>query len=298
LSDTGSLKIILTDRMNASSTSYGQSYMSGFINLLVVVIALVIFYYSFQFFFGEATQSSYTVEPGKLTANQGVKIYANQAQIYEGGEYSVNMWLYISGWKTNQGTRKHVFELGGSNFSTLLVALGAYKNSLSVRVSTKGNSGVDASGNDASGNKMPHAQGQGQGQGGEVLLDAATLSSFFKPLSMDDGLLNVQPSCDIEEIDLQRWTQVSVVINGRTCDVYMDGKLARSCVLPHFYKVDPTGQSVKLIDRAGFDGYISQVKTFNYALTPNVIYQSYMAGPSGSNLDAWAYLKSFFGPPN
>jgi len=276
--------------MNASSTGYGQSYLSGFINLLVVVIALVIFYYSFQFFFGGATQSSSMVESGKITANQGVKIYANQAQIYEGGEYSVNMWLYISGWKTNQGTRKHVFELGGSNFSTLLVALGAYKNSLSVRVSTKGNSGVDASGNDASGNRMMHTQGQG----GEVLLDTATLTSFFKPLSMDDGLLNVQPSCDIEEIDLQRWTQVTIVINGRTCDVYMDGKLARSCVLPHFYKVDPTGHSVKLVDRAGFDGYLSQVNTFNYALTPNVIYQLYMSGPSGSNLDAWEYFKSFF----
>jgi len=276
--------------MNASSTSYGQSYLSGFINLLVVVIALVIFYYSFQFFFGGATQGSSMVESGKITANQGVKIYANQAQIYEGGEYSVNMWLYISGWKTNQGTRKHVFELGGTNFSTLLVALGAYKNSLSVRVSTKGNSGVDASGNDASGNHMPHPSAQS----GEVLLDAATLASFFKPLSMDDGLLNVQPSCDIEEIDLQRWTQVTIVINGRTCDVYMDGKLARSCVLPHFYKVDPTGHSVKLVDRAGFDGYVSQVNTFNYALTPNVIYQSYMAGPSGSNLDALAYFKSFF----
>jgi len=280
--------------MNASSTSYGQSYLSGFINLLVVVIALVIFYYSFQFFFGGATQGSSMVESGKITANQGVKIYANQAQIYEGGEYSVNMWLYISGWKTNQGTRKHVFELGGLNFATLLVALGAYKNSLSVRVSTKGNSGVDASGNDASGNNMPQAQGQG----GEVLLDASTMANFFKPLSMDDGLLNVQPTCDIEEIDLQRWTQVTVVINGRTCDVYIDGKLARSCVLPHFYKVDPTGQSVKLVDRAGFDGYVSQVNTFNYVLTPNVIYQSYMAGPSGSNLDAWVFFKSFFAPPS
>lgn len=280
--------------MNTSSSSYGQSYLSGFINLLVVVIALVILYYSFQFFFGRDAQNSNMIEAGKITANQGVKIYKNHAQIYEGGEYSVNMWLYISGWKTNQGTRKHVFELGGTNFATLLVALGAYKNSLSVRVSTKGNSGVDASGNDASGNRML----QTQGQGGEVLLDAATLTSFFKPLSMDDGLLNMQPVCDIEEIDLQRWTQVTVVINGRTCDVYMDGKLARSCVLPHFYKVDPTGQSVKVVDRAGFDGYVSRVNTFNYALTPNVIYQSYMAGPSGTNLDAWEYFKSFFAPPS
>jgi hypothetical protein len=90
---------------------------------------------------------------------------------------------------------------------------------------------------------------------------------------MDDDLLDVQPGCDIE-IDLQRWTQVTVVINGRTCDVYMDGKLARSCVLPHLLQ----GGSYRSLSEVNGNqqyrlrnGYVSQVKkSFNYALTPNV----------------------------
>jgi hypothetical protein len=246
--------------------------LTGFINLLVVVIALVIVYYSFGFFYGTSTSNGVTVESGKISANQGVKKYVKPAQIYEGGEYSVNFWVYVSGWTYKQGTRKHVLEVGGTNFATLLVALGSTKNSLSVRVDTR-----DASGSSVNG----------------IGLTNADKELFFKPLQ-SDGALTVQPMCDIDEIDMQRWIQVTVCINGRTCDVYMDGKLARSCVLPSFYKVDPTGQSVTLVDRGGFDGYVSRVSTYNYSLNPSAVYGMYQAGPTGASLDPWAYFSGLF----
>jgi len=260
--------------------------LTGFINLLVVVIALVIVYYSFGFFYGTSTSNGVTVESGKLSANQGVKKYTNQAQIYEGGEYSVNFWVYVSGWSYKQGTRKHVLELGGTNFATLLVALGSTKNSLSVRVNTKDASGSSVNGigltNDASGSSV-----------NGIGLTNADKELFFKPLQ-SDGALTVQPMCDIDEIDMQRWIQVTVCINGRTCDVYLDGKLARSCVLPSFYKVDPTDQSVTVVDRGGFDGYVSGVSTYNYSLNPSAIYEMYQAGPTGASLDPWAYFTGLF----
>lgn len=250
--------------------------LSGFINLLVVVIALIIVYYSFGFFYGTSTSSGVIVQSEKISANQGLKKYTNQAKIYEGGEYSVNFWMYVSGWNYKQGTRKHVIEVGGNNFATILVALGAFKNSLNVRVDTKDASGAAVDG---------------------IGLTNADKEALFKPLQSDTAL-TVQPMCDIDEIDLQRWIQVTVCINGRTCDVYIDGKLARSCVLPSFFKVDPTGQSVTVLDRGGFDGYLSQVSTYNYSLNPSTVYSMYMAGPSGSSLDPWAYFTGLFQKQN
>lgn len=250
--------------------------LSGFVNLVLVVTALVIVYYSFGFFYGTTTSSGVMVESGKISANQGMKSYTNQAQIYEGGEYSVNFWMYVSGWNYKQGTAKHVLEVGGTNFATLLVALGAYKNSLSVRVDTK-----DASGGSVAG----------------IGLTNADKETLFKPLQSDTAL-TIQPMCDIDEIDLQRWIQVTVCINGRTCDVYIDGKLARSCVLPSFFKVDSTGQSVKVVDRGGFDGYVSQVSTYNYSLNPSNVYSMYQSGPNGSSLDPWSYFTGLFQKQN
>jgi len=251
--------------------------VSGFVTLLLVVIALLIIYYGFIFFYGTSTDKGVVIEPSQVTANQGVKAYTNQAPIYEGGEYSVNLWVYIGGWNYKQGTRKHILQLGGTNFATLLLAFGSYTNSLSVRVDT-----VDASGTrlDMSG----------------IGLKSTDITNFFKPLTPDTSLDN-ESTCDISKIDMQRWIQVTVVLNGKTCDVYIDGKLERSCVLPSYYKVDPTGQSVKLVDRGGFDGYVSSVSTYNYSLNPAKIYNMYMAGPSGPVSNIWGYFASFFTTP-
>lgn len=282
---------------NVSKRSGGL--MSGFINLFIVIIGLVVLYYGFKFFYGTASDNSVVVESGKLIANQGNKIYTNQAPIYEGGEYSVSFWMYISGWKTKQGTRKHIMQIGGSNFATILIALGAFKNSLSVRVDTSPVAITDASGShgaaghDISGyNWGPIASGTSGIA--TTALSGGDIAAFFTPLSMDDGMAQTHPMCDIDEIDLQRWVHITVVLNGRTCDIYMDGKLNRSCVLPSFYRVDPTGQSVSVADRGGFDGYIGNIGTYNYALTPDAIYRTYMAGPTGGSTDPWSYLTGLF----
>jgi hypothetical protein len=256
-----------------SYSSNNGAVLSGFINLLVIVIALVVIYYMYQFFFGTSMLNSVVIESGKITANQGLKTYSKQAKIYEGGEYTVNLWVYISGWNYLQGTPKHIFELGGTNFSSLLIALGGYKNTLSVRVDA-----VDASGT-ALGNVA----------GG---LTSSQVAALFKPLSVNAP--DTSKQCDIDEIDLQRWIQLTVVLNGNVCDVYMDGKLVRSCVLPSYYRVDSTGQMVKVVDRGGFDGYVSQISTYNYALNPTSIYNMYMSGPSSAASDAWSYFTSFF----
>ena len=251
-------------------SSTNGAVLSGFINLLVIIIGLIVLYYSYQFLFGTSMLNSVTIEPGKITANQGLKTYTNQAKLYEGGEYTVNLWVYISGWAQLRGTRKHVFEIGGTQFSTLLISLGGQKNSLSVRVDA-----VDASGNP-----------MGSNTGG---LAASQINQLFTPFASD-----ISAPCDIDEIDLQRWIQISVVLNGNVCDVYMDGKLVRSCVLASYFRVDTTGQIVKLVDRGGFDGYVSQVSTYNYALHPTSIYNMYMSGPSSTVTDVWSYFVSLF----
>jgi hypothetical protein len=100
---------------------------------------------------------------------------------------------------------------------------------------------------------------------------------------MDDSLLNPTQMCDIPVIDMQRWVNITVVLSGRTIDVYMDGKLARSCISPSYYKVDPTGVKLKIAERGGFDGYINGVSMFNYPISPADVYRIYQAGPTGKS---------------
>jgi hypothetical protein len=93
--------------------------------------------------------------------------------------------------------------------------------------------------------------------------------------------------CDIMDIDTQRWLNVVISVNGRIMDVYMDGKLARSCILPNIIKTSPNEtkqQTLKLFPTPNhFNGFVSGVKVFNYAVTPDVIYGHYQAGPYSSS---------------
>ena len=48
----------------------------------------------------------------------------------------------------------------------------------------------------------------------------------------------VQYVCDVPNIAIQRWVQVGVVLQNRTLDVYINGKLARSGILQGIPKMN------------------------------------------------------------
>ena len=78
---------------------------------------------------------------------------------------------------------------------------------------------------------------------------------------------------------MQRWVNVVVAVNGKTVDVYIDGKLQRSCVLPNPFKVDSTGYTGYLLEKGGFAGKISTTSMYDTALNPEMVYKNYIAGP-------------------
>jgi hypothetical protein len=118
---------------------------------------------------------------------------------------------------------------------------------------------------------------------------------MFGVMASDDSLLTAPPVCDIPEIDLQRWTMVTVVLSGKKVDVYIDGKLTRSCSTPSYFKVDPTiGLKVNVADRGGFDGYIGNTIVGSYSMNPEEIYKTYLSGPNGVSLDPLSWIASIF----
>jgi hypothetical protein len=208
---------------------------------------------------------------------------------FEGGEYSVNTWVYINSFNTNLNTPKHVLEIKGENFSTLLIALGAMNNTLIVRTH---NENV-VSGFQSGGGSPPPGRGSPPPSEGPVQgsLAASDVDSIFSYGYTTDS---PPPICDLPQVDLQRWTMITVVLSGRTTDVYLDGKLSRSCTSPSYYRVDPTGVTMNLLDRGGFDGYIGNTSSGAYTMNPDEIYRAYLGGPNGSSMNVISWFLSLF----
>ena len=83
--------------------------------------------------------------------------------------------------------------------------------------------------------------------------------------------------CDIKNIPLQKWVHIGYVLNNRTVDMYIDGKLERSCVLRGVPKLNDSDLIV--CDNNGFFGKISNLVYYKYALKPEDIHNLYSSGP-------------------
>lgn len=279
-----------------------QSAVNILITAAVVVGALVAVYYLYGYLYGVTGLQTTSLLGREVPANRVLTDIPNPPQIYEGGDYTVSLWLYVNSYNINRNRRKHILQLGGSNFTTLLVALGAFKNNLIVRThSREADAAYTAAAQDNSGNKAglttPNSADATRTDGS---LSTADVTAFFKPMAMDDSLLDSSPICDLPEIDLQRWTNVTIVLSGRVIDVYLDGKLARSCVSKSYFKVDPTGVKLKMLERPGsdgepgFDGHLSNVSASNFALSPSDIYRIYANGPFGKATDVLSWAGGLF----
>lgn len=241
--------------------------------------------------------------------------------ITEGGEFTVSFWIYISSYNTiNLGKRKHIFEIYGNQFSTLLVALGARTPTLLVRLHTA--EALDSSGNnwgltDCSGTAVTRPGSRltdcsGVKLGFQELTDknlmntmkdntlyTSQINDFFKANIVVDenNLIDSTSTCDYKSLELSTWNNVSLVMNSKTLEIYLNGKLVKSCVYHSYFKVDNTGLKVSYLQQsAGFDGYLSRIQVFNTVLNPDEIYKNYLQGPDGKSItsDPLSFLKYIF----
>lgn len=93
----------------------------------------------------------------------------------------------------------------------------------------------------------------------------------------------INHTCTIDNIPLQRWVNVIVSLNGRTMDVYINGKLTRTCVLPGVAKVNPTA-SVNITPGGGFSGWTSETTYRPNSINPQEAWNIYAQGFGGNML--------------
>jgi len=296
---------------------YGLHFLMYGATLLAIVGFIYVIY---KYIYSASGSVSNVLLSGKISAS-GVGtpngVYDLKIpNIYEGGEFSTNFWIYITSYATNMGQRKHLLEIGHSstnstvnNFSTMLISLGATTPTLLIRTHTQPNDSRVPGDNygitDCSGGNVDCSGGNGKMKGFQQLTDhnlvkgntmmdntlyVQDIATFFTPydacgnfIDENSTAFNSPNTCDVKELSMQKWINICTVMNGKTLDVYLDGKLVKTCVYNNYYKVDSTGTVASYLQYGGFDGYFSQLQIVNSSLTPDDIYKMYLAGPSGSS---------------
>jgi hypothetical protein len=90
-----------------------------------------------------------------------------------------------------------------------------------------------------------------------------------------DNVTSVVPTMPI-----QSWTNIALDVNGRAIDIYINGKMIQSSLLPYVPK--PLKSDILLTPEPGFSGWTSNLQFYPYSLGPKEIENIYKRGYTGS----------------
>lgn len=303
--------------MNASTNAKNSSSgtVRNVVGVIIFILVCVGLYYLYKFLYGStASQDSVTILNGNVAMTSAptnsalgggtASAVTSISGVMDGGQYSTSFWAYVSDTKgfaaTGGATLAHLMEISdnrltgapaaGTTPSTkgktlLFVGLNPSNGSLIVRQST----------NDVTSSQIDNSLTTGSG------INASTnypLDSLISGYNTSGQTYTSKDSCDIlNGLEYQRWVLITTVANGKTLDVYIDGKLARSCVYKANYMLGSMGGNATAafgVNNGGkLKGFFSSGKFYNYALTPDAVWALYQAGPGGT-LSIYDFFSNLF----
>jgi hypothetical protein len=99
----------------------------------------------------------------------------------------------------------------------------------------------------------------------------------------EDGTNYIIHTCGIANVPIQRWCNLFMSVYGRTLDLYLDGKLVRTCVLPGVAKID-SNAPIYVTPMGGFSGWTARFQYWPDSSNPQKAWDIYKAGYGGSLL--------------
>jgi hypothetical protein len=178
--------------------------------------------------------------------------------------FTYSVWFYINDWNYRYGEPKTI--IGRSN--TAMVQTESMTGSASTSENTSGTG----------------------------LLSAPSLSDLqpcpFVVLGGKENNLNIAVTCytnaatatqgivhnlEIANVPIQKWVNLFFSVYGRTLDVYIDGKLVRTGILPGTAKIS-SNANIYLTPNGGFNGWTSKLQYWNNASNPQMAWDTYMKG--------------------
>ena len=226
-----------------------MSPLSIVITILVVVLILMLLRYILI--------DPYTlqnIQNGQTSSTITASTLATNGTNTPSSNFAYSIWFYINNWNYRYGENKVIFGRmgatgGGSNSSITgvsgidpcpTVVLGPRQNNLDIYLSC-----------------FPGADQQPTTAGGN----------------------SVVKKCSVTNVPIQKWVNLTFSVYGRSMDIYMDGKLVRTCLLPGVAKVKNSA-NIYVTPNGGFEGWTAKFQYYPNSLNPQDAWNIYTKGYS------------------
>ena len=222
--------------------------------IIGVVIVVIILYIIWSYFFTsmEVLMSFQDAAVSKSVALTSIDSSKSN--------YSFSAWTYINDWGTNYGKRKNILVIpdGVGSFYYFALYFSETTNDLQIYVRTQGMT--------------------------------SSSNSYLAAISTDTGYFTT--TCSVTNFPLQTWVNISISVYNRAIDVYIDGKLIKTCSMSAVANPIPTGKSIYIggdiassSKLPGFSGYIASVLYNSEVFSPKEAWDIYARGYNNSAID-------------
>ena len=221
------------------------------IAIVVLIIMLV------KYFLSDKNSLS-SVQNGQNSATIMASSLATNSSGAPDSNFAYSVWFYVNDWNYRYGEPKVVFgrmgalsDASGGSISGVSgldpcpsVVLGAIENNLIVSLGC-----------------YPGVNEQPTTPGGKTVIH----------------------NCMVSNIPIQRWVNLTLSVYGRTMDLYIDGKLVRTCLLPGIANIN-NNADIYVTPKGGFNGWTSNLQYYPNSLNPQEAWNIYAKGYGGGLL--------------
>ncbi|NDA89459.1 MAG: hypothetical protein EBY20_00885 [Alphaproteobacteria bacterium] len=234
-------------------------------NVLLIIIIVVLLYVVIRYIFSDSSTLS-SLSSGTTMQTIAAKSLTT-GSVANSSNFTYSIWFYVNDWNYKYGENKVLFgRMGGLTDTTSVsvsgvsgknpcptVVLGSIENNLSIMLTCYPGS------------------------------DSALSSDSVK--ASDGSIIH---TCSVTNVPIQKWVNLLISTYGRTLDVYLDGKLVKTCVLPGVAKINQNAD-VYVTPAGGFAGWTSKFQYFPNSTNPQTAWNIYQKG-YGKN-----WLSNLFG---
>jgi len=226
-----------------------MSALSIVITIVVVVLILMLLRAIFS-----DPYTLQSIQNGQTTSTISATSLATNGSNIPSSNFCYSVWFYINDWNYRYGEPKVIFGRMGAQSNQgngsvqgvngldpcPAVVLGAVENNISVSLGCF--PGLDQEPTTPGGNTVVH-------------------------------------TCTVANIPIQKWVNLIVSVYGRTMDIYIDGKLVRTCLLPGVASIN-NNSNVYVTPAGGFNGWTAKLQYYPNSINPQQAWNIYSQGYS------------------
>ena len=223
------------------------------LSIVITIVVIVLIFMLMKYIFSDP-YTLQNMQDGQTASTISASTLATNDSGVPSSNFAYSIWFYINDWNYRYGEPKVIFgrmgaksESGSGSVPGVsgldpcpAVVLGAVENNISVSLGCY--PGADQEPTTAGGNTVVH-------------------------------------TCSVANVPIQKWVNLVVSVYGRSMDLYIDGKLTRTCLLPGVASVN-NNANVYVTPAGGFDGWTSNFQYYPNSLNPQPVWNIYTKGYS------------------